>query len=74
MVVLAGCGDDLVVGDRPETPPIGDARATVTGSIVDANGAAVPGAMVMTRATDEQATAGRRCCRSSRCRAMEPRY
>ena len=57
MVVLAGCGDDLVVGDRPETPPIGDARATVTGSIVDANGAAVPGAMVMTRATDEQATA-----------------
>ncbi|TMQ18602.1 MAG: hypothetical protein E6J91_07675 [Deltaproteobacteria bacterium] len=59
MVVLAGCGDDLVVGDRPETPPIGDARATVTGSIVDANGAAVPGAMVMTRATDEQATADR---------------
>lgn len=58
-VVLAGCGDNLLVRETPETPQPGSDRATVTGYVVDADGAALPGATVSVRATGERATADR---------------
>lgn len=54
-VAFSGCGDNQVVHDPPETPPVGHDRATVTGHVVDAGGAAVPGATVTMRATGEYA-------------------
>jgi hypothetical protein len=55
-VTLAGCADSVVVRELPETPPFGNDRATVTGRVVDAEGAALPGATVTMRATGERAT------------------
>jgi hypothetical protein len=53
----AGCGDDqLTAGEPPETPIVGTDRATVTGRVVDAEGAALAGATVTLRATGERAT------------------
>jgi Carboxypeptidase regulatory-like domain len=56
-LALVGCGDNIVVHFPPETPPVGSDRATVTGRIVDASGAAIVGATVTVRATGEHATA-----------------
>jgi hypothetical protein len=50
-----GCADNLSAHETPETPPIPGDRATVTGHIVDANGAAIAGAAVAVRATGERA-------------------
>ena len=41
----------------PETPTIGNDRATVTGHVVDANGVAMAGATVAVRGSGEHATA-----------------
>jgi hypothetical protein len=54
---LTGCASNLVSYTSPETPTIGNDRATVTGHIVDANGVAVAGATVVVRTTGEHATA-----------------
>lgn len=55
--LLTGCADNLAPHTPPETPTVGGDRATVTGHVVDANGAAVAGAAVVVRATGEHATA-----------------
>jgi hypothetical protein len=55
-LVVAGCAGNLVVRELPETPPFENDRATVTGHVVDAYGAAMPGATVTVRATGERTT------------------
>jgi hypothetical protein len=54
---ITGCASNLATYTSPETPTIGNERATVTGHIVDANGVAVAGATVVVRTTGEHATA-----------------
>jgi hypothetical protein len=49
-------GDNLTINEPPETPIVGTDRATVTGRVVDADGAALLGATVTVRATGERAT------------------
>jgi hypothetical protein len=54
---LASCADDeLTISEPPETPIVGNDRATVTGRVVDADGAALAGATVTLRLTGERAT------------------
>jgi hypothetical protein len=56
-VSLANCADDeLTISEPPETPIVGTDRATVTGRVVDADGAALAGATVTLRLTGERAT------------------
>jgi hypothetical protein len=56
-LALASCtGDDLTISEPPETPIVGTDRASVTGLVVDADGAALAGATVTVRATGERAT------------------
>ncbi len=57
VVSLTGCADNLAPHTAPETPATGNARATVTGQVVDINGAPVAGATVAVRTSGEQATA-----------------
>jgi hypothetical protein len=56
VAALTGCADNLSAPETPETPPVPQDRATVTGHIVDANGAAIAGAAVAVRASGERAT------------------
>jgi hypothetical protein len=56
---LAGCADEIESHTAPETPTIGSDRATVTGHVMDPNGAPVAGATVTVRASGEHATADR---------------
>jgi hypothetical protein len=53
---LAGCADDVSVHTAPETPTIGSDRASVTGHVMDPNGAPVAGATVTVRTFGEHAT------------------
>jgi carboxypeptidase family protein len=53
---LAGCADNLTPHTSPETPTIGNDRATVTGHVVDPSGAPVAGATVTARTSGEHAT------------------
>jgi len=53
---LTGCADNLAPYNSPETPTTGNDRATVTGHIVDTQGAPVAGATVAVRASGEHAT------------------
>jgi hypothetical protein len=53
---LSGCSDNLAPRPAPETPVAGNARATVTGRVVDAGGAPVAGAAVVVRSSGEHAT------------------
>src|SRR5262245_49102760 len=55
-VALTGCADNLTTRESPVTPPVGNDRASVTGHVVDANGAGMQGATVTVRATGEHAT------------------
>jgi hypothetical protein len=54
---LTACADDQVVHSPPETPAIGKDRATVSGHVLDSNGAPVVGAVVQVRGSGEHATA-----------------
>jgi len=54
---LTGCAENTVVHTSPDTPSLGNERATVTGHVVDVNGAPVAGAQVALRLTGEHATA-----------------
>jgi hypothetical protein len=54
---LTGCADNLAPYTSPETPTIGNDRATVTGHILDTSGAPVAGATVTVRTSGEHATA-----------------
>ena len=54
---LTGCSDNLAPYTSPETPTIGNDRATVTGHIVDPSGAPVEGATVTVRTSGEHAMA-----------------
>src|SRR6476619_6362801 len=54
---LTGCSDNLAPYTSPETPTIGNDRATVTGHIVDPSGAPVAGATVTVRTSGEHAAA-----------------
>src|SRR5262245_2128826 len=56
VLVLASCTERLPQ-ESPDTPPFGTERATVTGRVVDTDGAALAGATVTVRATGERATA-----------------
>ncbi|HMG23748.1 MAG TPA: carboxypeptidase regulatory-like domain-containing protein [Kofleriaceae bacterium] len=47
----------MVVHTSPDTPAMGSERATVTGHVLDVNGAAVAGATVAVRLTGEHAVA-----------------
>lgn len=58
VVALTGCTDKPVGSDPPETPTVGQDRASVTGRIVDVNGVAIAGGAITVRATGEHATAG----------------
>src|SRR5689334_23184938 len=53
---LTGCADNLVTHTAPETPTVGNDRASVTGHVLDPNGAPVAGATVTVRASGEHAT------------------
>ena len=53
---LAGCADSVLPQAAPETPTVANERATVTGHIVDAQGAPVAGAVVAVRSSGERAT------------------
>src|SRR5690349_19540188 len=53
---LSGCADNLSPHTAPETPTIGHDRATVTGHVLDPQGAPVAGATVTVRASGEHAT------------------
>jgi hypothetical protein len=53
---LTGCADNLAPHTSPETPTIGNDRATVTGHVMDTSGAPVAGATVLVRASGEHAT------------------
>src|SRR4249920_386161 len=55
--LLTACADNLVSHPSPETPVIGNDRATVTGHVMDASGAPVAGATVTVRTSGEHATA-----------------
>jgi hypothetical protein len=57
LVSLAGCADAMESHTAPETPTIGSDRATVTGHVLDPNGAPVAGATVTVRTSGEHATA-----------------
>ena len=54
---LTGCADNQAPYTAPETPTIGNDRATVTGHIVDTAGAPVAGAAVALRGSGEHAMA-----------------
>ncbi len=54
---LTGCADNLAPHTAPETPTVGNDRATVTGHVVDTSGVPVAGAMVTVRTSGEHATA-----------------
>jgi hypothetical protein len=54
---LTGCADNQAPYTSPETPTIGNDRATVTGHILDTSGAPVAGATVTVRTSGEHATA-----------------
>jgi hypothetical protein len=54
---LTGCADSLTPHTAPETPTIGSDRASVTGHVLDPNGAPVAGATVTVRTSGEHATA-----------------
>jgi hypothetical protein len=54
---LTGCADNLVPHTAPETPTVGNDRATVTGHVLDPSGAPVAGATVTVRTSGEHATA-----------------
>jgi Carboxypeptidase regulatory-like domain len=54
---LAGCADTQAPYTAPETPTIGNDRATVTGHVVDTTGAPVAGAAVALRGSGEHAMA-----------------
>src|SRR5678815_3505329 len=53
---VTGCADNLVTHTAPETPTVAADRASVTGHVLDPNGAPVAGATVMVRASGEHAT------------------
>jgi hypothetical protein len=53
---LAGCAAEMESHTAPETPTIGSDRASVTGHVLDPNGAPVAGATVTVRASGEHAT------------------
>ena len=57
MASLTGCADTLTPYTAPETPTIGNDRATVTGHVVDAGGVAVAGATVALRGSGEHTVA-----------------
>jgi hypothetical protein len=54
---LAGCAENQDAHTAPETPTVGNDRASVTGRVVDTAGNPVPGATVTVRASGEHATA-----------------
>jgi carboxypeptidase family protein len=54
---LTGCADNQAPYTSPETPTIGNDRATVTGHVLDTSGAPVAGATVTVRTSGEHATA-----------------
>jgi hypothetical protein len=54
---LTGCAVNRVAHTAPETPTIGSDRASVTGHVLDAQGAPVAGATVAVRTSGEHATA-----------------
>src|SRR5215468_10989251 len=54
---LTGCADNQTPYTSPETPTIGNDRATVTGHVLDTIGAPVAGATVTVRTSGEHATA-----------------
>jgi hypothetical protein len=54
---LAGCVESVATQTVPETPTVGSDRATVTGHVMDARGAALAGATVSVRGSGEHATA-----------------
>ena len=53
---LAGCADNQTTHTSPETPTVAADRATVTGRVVDTNGAAIAGATVALRSSGEHTT------------------
>jgi hypothetical protein len=53
---LAGCAENQVDHNAPETPTVANDRAKVTGHVVDTSGAPVAGATVAVRASGEHAT------------------
>ena len=57
VVSLTACADNLAPHPSPETPSIGNDRATVTGHVVDISGAPVAGATVTVRSSGEHAMA-----------------
>ena len=57
VATLTGCADNLVTHTAPETPTVGSDRASVTGHVLDPQGAAVAGATVTVRTSGEHATA-----------------
>ena len=54
---LTGCADNLAPHSAPETPTVGSDRATLSGHVLDPNGAPVAGATVTVRTSGEHATA-----------------
>jgi len=54
--MLTGCTDTQVSSEPPETPVMGDDRATVSGRVVNSDGSALAGATVLVRLTGEHAT------------------
>jgi hypothetical protein len=54
---LTACADNLAPHTAPETPTIGNDRATVSGHVLDPQGAPVAGATVTVRTSGEHATA-----------------
>jgi hypothetical protein len=54
---LTGCADNLVSHTAPETPTVGSDRASVTGHVIDPQGAPVAGATVVVRTSGEHAIA-----------------
>ena len=56
VVSLTACADNLAPHPAPETPTIGNDRATVTGHVMDPGGGPVAGATVTLRASGEHAT------------------
>src|SRR5262249_14977159 len=53
---LTGCTDNLSPHTAPVTPTVGMDRASVTGRVLDPQGAPVAGATVTVRTLDEHAT------------------
>src|SRR5258707_246620 len=54
--LLTACADNFGSHPSPETPVVGNDRATVTGHVMDAVGAPVAGATVTVRTSGEHAT------------------